>query len=181
MAVTIKMVVDPTTPDDKLFSKYPLLDKITTEEGVKATPSLIKYIAYVYDPNSPLASSHPDLVSRKEHAKQLTKHSGTIDNHAIFVFIARLINNRLWTEIVANETVFDEYTSKVLNPIANLDEDKTLKAVQIKNTMLNQMGEMRQRIKKLRSELFSADEALVESSKEKLRLTAENIAHLVDE
>lgn len=185
MSLTTRMTIDPSTEDDKVFKEYPRLKEVCKEEGIDlklVSPRLLKYISWVYDPNTPLASSHVDLSSRKKEAIRLTKFDGYVDPRIVFIFVSKVINNRLWTEIVSNEMVFEEYTQRVLSPIGDtLDEDKLLKAVQLKNTMLLHMGDMRKRIKTLRSELFAADDSLMEQNKANLRLTAENISTLIDE
>ena len=134
------------------------------------------YIKLIYSPDSPIVRDFPDLAERKAQAAKRTGCDGVFFHKEAAKYIISL-NNMLWTEIVSNETAFEEYTLRVNKPLSDeLDEDKLLKAVTVKSTMLTQMGDIRKRITTLRNEMFHSDEELVETHRSIKDFTAEAVA-----
>ena len=175
-----KMVVNPYVKDS-LLKMYPKLKEVKKESDTLLTDKdldmYFRYVSFVYDPHSPMNHEYPTLDQRKAMAKEEVGYNGQDYPELAAYFIIIIINNRLWTEIASNENVFDEFTIKVNKPIGvDLDEDKQLKAVQLKNVMLTQMSEMRKRITTLRNELFSGDIEIVNTEKKITIFNAENVA-----
>ena len=172
------MVVNPMLPDNEFKDK--IADIYNPIHPIK----FYKFISLVYDFNSPLVLDIPQLDERKKQASIIIGYDfdeSSCDYEVITNFVIQKIGNNLWTLITANENTFEEYTGKVNKRIgADLDEDKQLKAVQVKNSMLEQMEKMIDRIQNLKNKLFWGDAELVSASGKIKNYTSENVAKHID-
>jgi hypothetical protein len=173
-----KMVVDPNTPD--MISSYPRLNDILPKGSyVKDLNKQIQYMAWVYDYNSPAVKEFSDITRRKEWAKQTVDLKEKPNFELMLNFTRYVINSRVWTLICSLEATFEEYAERVNKRIEDQDGGKeidVLKAVEIKNKLINQMDEMIHKIESLYNKLFSGDEDAIDEFEEARKFRPEYIA-----
>lgn len=172
------MVANPMLPD------VDFKEKIADIYKAGNTIKFYKFVSLVYDFNSPLVLDFPELSERKKQASIILDYEyneNDFNYDVVTEFVIKKLNSNLWTLITANENTFEEYTGKVNKRISEeLDEDKQLKAVQVKNTMLEQMEKMIDRIQNLKNKLFWGDIELVTASGKIKNYTSENVAKHID-
>ncbi len=97
---------------------------------------VVKYVVLAYDPNSACVKNNSsDLTKRKEAAAELAGYtrlkSGKFDdqvlelfnmsnegaNQMICCYLRYIVNNMIWTLIVANEQVLAEYIALLMEPV----------------------------------------------------------------
>lgn len=152
---------------------------------------VIKYICYLYDPNSPLKEFFPDMSRRKEQAailsgfnlddnrfKDMVIAMMSLKNEVVVVMIdefLRFVNNRVWSMIISNEETFYEYQRKLLrNVTADRDKD-LLQALQIKGKIMEDLDNINERLEKYYLKLYAGDEDLVKTITSRKSITPENI------
>lgn len=124
-----KMLFNPLHED--LFVRYPqlsIIQKISTEINNK----VMKYIACVYDYNSPFVRDYRNLTVRKQEVARFAGYSLVenaailkvifeLDNeiylNAVDMFLKEFVRSRLWALISGQETLFWEFNIRVLQPI----------------------------------------------------------------
>lgn len=173
-----KMVIDPTVGD--MITTYPRLKDIIPKSGfIKDINKQIQYMAWVYDYNSPAVKEFSDITRRKEWAKTTTALEEKPNFELMLNFVRTVINSRVWTLICSLESTFDEYAERVNKRIEDQDGGKEidiLKAVEIKNKLINQMDEMINKIESLYNKLFAGDEKALDEFDESKKFTPEYIA-----
>lgn len=173
-----KMVIDPTTSD--MVATYPRLIEIIPKGGfIKDINKQIQYIAWVYDYNSPAVKEFSDIKRRKEWAKATVGLTEKPNFELMLNFVKEVINSRVWTLICSLEATFEEYAERVNKRIEDQDGGKeidVLKAVEIKNKLINQMDEMIHKIESLYNKLFSGDEDAIDEFEEARKFRPEYIA-----
>lgn len=140
---------------------------------------VIRYVIYCYDPKSPLIDLYVDLKRRKESAAEYAgfernKKTGkfpdevnaimalenTAVNDMIFCYL-KLINNRVWTQIVTNEQLFDEYSRLLMAPVGNASDDKKLlEAANVKAKLREECKLISTDLDKLYKDLFGDNDDL---------------------
>jgi len=173
-----KMVIDPTTSD--MTTTYPRLIEIVPRGGfIKDINKQIQYMAWVYDYNSPAVKEFSDITRRKEWAKATVGLTEKPNFELMLNFVRSVINSRVWTLICSLEATFEEYAERVNKRIEDQDGGKEidiLKAVEIKNKLINQMDEMINKIESLYNKLFSGDEDAIDEFEESRKFRPEYIA-----
>jgi len=173
-----KMVIDPNTQD--MITAYPRLNDILPKGSyVKDLNKQIQYMAWVYDYNSPAVKEFSDITRRKEWAKQTVGLTEKPNFELMLNFTRYVINSRVWTLICSLEATFEEYAERVNKRIEDQDSGKeldVLKAVEIKNKLINQMDEMINKIEALYNKLFSGDTDAMDEFDESRKFTPEYIA-----
>lgn len=171
------MIIDLNIDAKNIFDEYPLLQEIVA--SLDNPPEItwhqyFRYLSLCYDPDSPLMKKYNDMQTRKRFAALNVQYEGEHYPEIAIMFIHKVIKSRKHRALLSNEFVFDEYCLRVNTPITALDEDKMLKAVELKNKMLQQMSEIDERIDSQRRQLYNDDTELEEVKE--MVYTAENIA-----
>jgi len=173
-----KMVIDPNTTD--MITTYPRLNDILPKGSfVKDLNKQIQYMAWVYDYNSPAVKEFSDITRRKEWAKQTVDLKEKPNFELMLNFTRYVINSRVWTLICSLEATFEEYAERVNKRIEDQDSGKeldVLKAVEIKNKLINQMDDMINKIESLYNKLFAGDQDAVDEYDEAKKFRPEYIA-----
>lgn len=130
-----KMLFNPLHED--LFVRYPHLSVIK-QISVEINNKVMKYIACVYDYNSPFVRDYRSLLVRKQEAARFVGYSLVedaailkiifeLDNEiylrAVDIFLKDFVKNRLWALISGQETLFWEFNVRVLQPISGIGKD----------------------------------------------------------
>jgi hypothetical protein len=185
-----KMIFNPFSIKGSIKKKYPKLKMFKTFDS--ANDSMIKYVLYMYDQNTPLKEQFPELKIRKEQAAVLSGFSLIKDNeklHDVFFFLSdqlinmvdeflRKQNNRIWSMIVSNEQTFFEYQTKLLSPVEGDRDKDILQALQIKSKIMDDLNTINDRLDSYYMKLYGEDQELLKVIKADKRLTPEFIANL---
>lgn len=185
-----KMIFNPFSIKGSIKKKYPKLKMFKTFDS--ANDSMIKYVLYMYDQNTPLKEQFPELKIRKEQAAILSGFSLIKDNeklHDVFFFLSdqlidmvdeflRKQNNRIWSMIVSNEQTFFEYQTKLLSPVEGDRDKDILQALQIKSKIMDDLNTINDRLDSYYMKLYGEDQELLKVIKADKRLTPEFIANL---
>lgn len=156
------MVINPYCTEP-LREAYPFLEEIIPEE---LTPTIdiekfLKYISFVYDPNSPLSSDSIDLRKSRAAAEVGFIQAHADDHRGIIVaYLKKITHSAIWAEIVTNESLFWDYVQRLNMPISGENEDEQLKAVERQGKMATMLGSFRLRAQELRKTMFNGDKEL---------------------
>jgi len=185
-----KMIFNPFSIKGSIKKKYPKLKMFKTFDS--ANDSMIKYVLYMYDQNTPLKEQFPELKIRKEQAAVLSGFNLIKDNeklHDVFFFLSdqlvdmvdeflRKQNNRIWSMIVSNEQTFFEYQTKLLSPVEGDRDKDILQALQIKSKIMDDLNTINDRLDSYYMKLYGEDQELLKVIKADKRLTPEFIANV---
>jgi len=179
-----------------LVKKVPRLSLIESFVNYKDPDKekVIKYICYLYDPNSPLKEFFPDMQRRKEQSAILAGFSMEneqsknkaaelmgLKNKGVIVLIddfLRFVNNRIWSMIVSNEETFYEYQRKLLRNV-EADRDKDLlQALQIKGKIMEDLDNINARLEKYYLKMYAGDEDLVKTITARGSISPETLANV---
>lgn len=143
---TRNMIIDPYFDGGSIFEQYPQLNIVLVPFASDLPDitwhSYFRYLALCYESMSPFCQMYPDLTMRKRYARIETGYEG--EDYPVIgaEFIKKVVSVPKFQIICNLDNVFEEYTSKLAEPIDDGDPDKKLKAVQLKNTMITQQVEM---------------------------------------
>ena len=158
---------------DKLIKKvFPGLYQVRRVD----LDSLICYIVYMYDINSPMRKFFSDIDERKKECAVLAGYDLQGDRRRInklFDFTDKNLtemvtqflkyqNNKAWAILQSNEEVLWQYHQELLNPITNFKQDKEkLQALEIKSKLMNECDAIIKRIEMYEDKIFGGDQRLV--------------------
>ncbi len=158
---------------------------------------VIRYVFYLYDRSSDLIKQVQDLTKRKEAAAELAgfirnDKTGKFDdevidmmalkkdeegespiNDMIFSFL-RMQDEMLWSLIVINENMFNEYMKLLMDPVFGKDSKNILDAANIKTKLREEIKGIRQDIESFYKEMYGENDDLKEVKKRKA-ITPETI------
>jgi hypothetical protein len=176
-----------------VIKKVPRLELIKSFKEYKGDfkDKVIKYICYLYDPNSPLKEFFPDMSRRKEQAatlsgfdledkrfKDIVEAVMSLKNKGVLLMIdeyLRFVNSRTWSMIVSNEETFYEYQSKLLRSVEAERDKDLLQALQIKGKIMEDLDNINERLEKYYLKLYAGDEDLVKTITTRRTITPENL------
>lgn len=179
--------------DKDVIKNVPRLELIKSFKEYKGNykDRLIKYICYLYDPNSPLKEFFPDMSRRKEQAailagfdlednstKDIVSDMMSLKNKGVLLMIdeyLRFVNSRTWSMIVSNEETFYEYQSKLLRSVEAERDKDLLQALQIKGKIMEDLDNINERLEKYYLKLYAGDEDLVKTITTRRTITPENL------
>ncbi len=122
---------------DDMFARYPQLS-IIQNISPEINNKVMKYIACVYDHQSPFVRDYRNLVVRKQEAARFSGYSLVedaailkiifeLDNEvylkAVDIFLKEFVRSRLWALISGQETLFWEFNVRVMQPINGIGKD----------------------------------------------------------
>lgn len=152
---------------------------------------IVKYVCYLYDPQSPLKEFFPDIKRRKEQAiilagldpdkqqfKDIVEGLLHLKNDGVIMMIdelLRFVNNRVWSMIVSNEEAFYEYQRKLLKNIEAERDKDLLQALQIKGKIMEDLDNINQRLEKYYLKLYAGDEDLVKTITSRQSISPETL------
>ena len=141
---------------------------------------ILRAICYIYDAQSPLVSSFPDIALRKNYAceiagfdpanelhqqvagalKELDSEALSFDVPGVICAILRAQDKQLWTMIVSLDESFYEYQRILMTPSTTAEEKDLMLAVERKAKLHVACAEIVDRLKGYRREFFRGDDAL---------------------
>lgn len=173
------MIINPMVDGD-IISLYPNLQSVVPKSiGFVDLNKQFRYLSWMYDFRSPAVRDFSDIKRRKEWAKKEVGLMVEPNYELAISFLTKVVNNRVWVLICSLESTFVEYAERVGKKIEDDDTGKEidiLKAVEIKNKLLTQMGDMIEKIDALYIRLFAGDEDLKDEHDTRMAFTPESIA-----
>ena len=183
-----KMKIPPLSKGDdynKIFEDLPAA--VEFGKGKQNRILLMNYILLMFDPESPFVKNYQNPKkrslqvldytglkrSKKETIEMLTSYED-IDVLGVIDELIKWINNRLWRNIVVNETVYNEYQRELMAPTAGKSKDK-LAALKVKSTILEEVDVISSRLDGYYDQLYANDKELM-SALSNLRITPEGVA-----
>lgn len=158
----------------QIFGKFPKLD----------TP-ILRYVALMYDKNSPLRSKIPEISERKEECASLAgiktgkEQIFDLSHEKIVGYInvyLRYQSSKIWAVLAANEDVLWQYQQELFKPITDFKNDKDkLQALEIKTKLMSECDAIIKRIESYEEKLFGDND---DKKEEILNYTPENIANI---
>lgn len=180
-----QMVIRPDT-EGMIIESYPFLEEIF--EGLSfslegesfdiksmTADSVLRYMAFVFDPHSPMIRQHGEIRVRKEKAgKETNIKPASVPSKVVVKFLTSVVASRDWAYIATLENNYEEYLD-ILNKTVNIDdENELIKTIDLKGKLRAQLREMRTEIPALYEEFFCNDEVLIKEHK--VAATPEEIA-----
>lgn len=143
---------------------------------------LLRYLIYMYDPNSDLIKQEPDYSTRKAKAAQLSNYyPQDIDyiNSKALYFLTRIYWNRKWREW--NILQFELYENCRARLITikedeNQNQKTMMEAYQKKGLLSSQAIEIQKRLDTLDLEIFGDNTDVLRHAEQTLLTTPEAIA-----
>jgi len=145
-----KCLFDPRVVD--MFVSYQSLSDIQKIDS-RIDNKLMKYISCVYDYKSPIVIHNRDLKVRKRLGAEFAGYNEDKDDvetiyglgedyilQAVDIFLKDFVHNRTWNLIVCNESLFYEYSKRILEPISPSEKknDKDIIAAMIAKATLTE-------------------------------------------
>lgn len=170
--------------EEKNLDKNPLALQIFGKITKSDIP-LIRYIALLYDKNSPLRNKIPDINERKEECASIAGITSGKDqifdlsNEKVVGYInvyLRHQSSKIWAILAANEDVLWQYQQELMKPITDFKNDKDkLQALEIKTKLMNECDAIIKRIESYEEKLFGDN---LDKKDEIINYTPENIANI---
>lgn len=156
----------------------------------------IKYMAYLYDAESPFNKRIPDVAERKREAAilagfDLTTAAGMTKVNRLYLLsdemyrdivvdMLRFQRNKEFTQLISLETFFDECTRRMLQPLEDIQDGKNSKlemdAVLVKSKISDEMQKTSEKIDILYRKLFCDDPAVKKIVAKIVQFSPEGIA-----
>lgn len=145
-----KCLFDPRVVD--MFVSYQSLSDIQKIDS-RIDNKLMKYISCVYDYKSPIVIHNRDSKVRKRLGAEFAGYNEDKDDvetiyglgedyilQAVDIFLKDFVHNRTWNLIVCNESLFYEYSKRILEPISPSEKknDKDIIAAMIAKATLTE-------------------------------------------
>lgn len=158
----------------------------------------IRYVLYLYDKNSPLWQTDPDIVQRKNKAAHLAGWNVSDESiviqlspffrlkdpfltHSVTKFI-RYQNSTPLQALITNEQVLFEMTHVMMESLDKFNDDKQkVDHFKTKTTLLQEQDKIINLIEKYKLEIWKGDEAAYEATMENefgIAVTPEQIAQI---
>ena len=182
------MVISPMEKEP--YARYPQL----SEHLPGRDPKLIAFLAWVYDPQSPLVRQYPDCHLRMSQARTQSGFLDTYEPKDVNVWVRHIVRSRLWRAILATEFMYEENLDEINTPIstgrvgngedgerpaATMDDKKKLEAVILKSKLRAELKEMEKDLEEMYRRLYAGDEdaASRADDPESAPVTPEAVAH----
>lgn len=194
----LRFRVDQYKTGDNIDLMFPALcdnDEFRSYTGY-SRDTLIKYIVFLYDPNSALVEEFENLQNRKDAAAteagykrgksgdwpESTKEIMNLKNdqaRAMILRFLKTIHNHVWTEICLLEQELDVYNAMRMEPLPT-DTKKDNSEILAKRDNLMAMCEKRVRALELHKLKFYADhDDLREKAEDEFPITPENAVEML--
>lgn len=170
--------------DDQNLDKNPAAAQIFGKFPKSDIP-ILRYVALMYDKNSPLRTKVANIEERKEECAEIAGIK--TDKDKIFDLshekVVRYINiylryqsSKIWAILAANEDVLWQYQQELFKPITDFKNDKDkLQALEIKSKLMSECDAIIKRIEAYEEKLFGDN---LEKKDEIINYTPESIANI---
>jgi hypothetical protein len=175
---------------DKMLTAYPKLSEIILPEWAcdPMLDTLLRYMALMYDPKSPLVINERDLNFRKGEAATIAQIDNNELKEQIFDFshdyflellmryLTRFVKSKEFSALMVVENCYWESVKQLFKPIDGKNSKEELDAVQKKSVIKDELDKDMDRLDRLYSSFLGEDELL--KAKVKTRSTPEARAKL---
>lgn len=136
----------------------------------------LKYLAWAYDPYSPLVRTFHDPEERKKYAAELSGCTQQPTPEMVFEFCTTIGYPTVWKDIVALEAAKKEYTMRILKELEldGMDEKKASEAVALKMKLAEGVKQFNRDLKEYYEQLFAGDLRTLEQADVVQRTTPES-------
>lgn len=131
---------------------------------------VVKYLAYMYDKDSPLPKKIVDLDARKAQALELSG-ARSLPSHFIENLLSlsdprirqvvhqmlKVQRHRMWHQLVTNEMYFYELQERMLEPIEEEQDKRDIEAIEKKNRLSEISEELDKKITRLYEQYYGDD------------------------
>ena len=143
--------------------------------------NVVNYILLMYDKGSLMTQKFQDFMERKEMAIVESGISQEVleDDATMIQMISEFLryqNDKLWTLICINESIFQEYSELVMTRVDKVNNDKDLiTAVTTKEKVREFMDKTRRDLVAYCEEYYSGDKEVEEKHQKLVRFSPESI------
>jgi hypothetical protein len=145
--------------------------------------SLVRFILYLYDKGSAFREKFRDFEVRKQNAIIEAGAEGLgLEEYSdeVIVMISdflRYQNDKLWTLICINESIFQEYNEILMTKLDKVNNDKDLiTAVTTKEKVREYMDKTRRDLETYLTEFYADDKQAEEKHQKMVRFSPESIS-----
>lgn len=169
------MAVNPTSAVKSILATYPHLQKHFGQ-----TPDAhLRFLAWGYDPYSPLIKRFPDASERVKVAAEMAGlKDDEVSPETVMLWCSTVVRSRTWRLIVTTEAMYEEFEERVRKPIGDVkDEAKEMAAVERKIKLRVELRSIVKDLESMYAELFGDDQATLKAAADALQeYTPEAIA-----
>lgn len=195
----LKFNVFNLAPDKDVLEAFPELSRFKILSNSKAPQKnlLLRYMIFMYDPESDLRKEITELGKRKIRAAELAGFEKESDYLTeifelrdkttlgfLSVLLTQVYHNRKYTEWVTLSQELDEYTTRRLNPIKKgsdgEEEVDELKSMKIKSDLRIQCQEIHKQLDAIEKEVFGDNEDVKDIAIRSRFLSPENFAGVIE-
>lgn len=203
----LKFNVFNLPPDKEVLEAFPELSRMKVLANSKAPQKnlLIRYLIFMYDPESDLRKEIPELDKRKIRAAELAgfeKQSNYLTEifelrdkttlEFIFVLLTQVYHNRKYREWVTLSQELDEYTRLRMDPIttkkskkgkedeSDVEEIDVFKAAELKSKLRSQCNDIHKQLDSIDKEIFGDNDDLKLIATRSRYLSPENFAGVIE-
>jgi len=150
--------------EGNLMEMYPILSECLHD---KVSDSLLidkyfRYCSFVLDPQSPMFKDYPDMQLRRRYASDETGWDGVKDYRIEVLMLKNLYRSREHSMIITAENMMDEYLDILNNPLSIENENDLIKALDLKNKLINHYEQLIELRDKMVKKMSGADEDIEE-------------------
>lgn len=159
----VNMAINPYHDGD-LLEMYPILKECLHDKVSDALliDKYFRYCSFVLDPQSPMFKDYPDMRLRRQYASEETKWDGVKDYRIEVLMLKKLYRSREHSMIITAENMMDEYLDILNNPLSIENENDLIKALDLKNKLINHYEQLIELRDKMVKKMSGADEGIEE-------------------
>lgn len=195
----LKFNVFNLPPDKDVLETFPELArmKVIANSHAPQKNLLLRYLIFMYDPETDLRKEVPELDKRKIRAAELAgfeKQSDYLTEifelrdkatlEFLFILLTQVYHNRKYREWVTLSQELDEYTRRRMNPVKKgadgEEEQDELKSLKIKSDLRIQCQEIQKQLDVLDKEIWGDNDDLKVIATRSRYLSPENFAGVID-
>jgi len=183
-----------------VLETFPELARLKVFSASKAPQKnlLLRYLLFMYDPETDLRKEIPELDKRKKRAAELAgfekendylkeifelRDKTTLD--FLFVLLTQVFYNRKYREWVTLSQELDEYTKRRMNPVDKgedaKEEQDEIKALKLKSELRVQCQEIQVQLDILDKEIWGDNDDVKAIATRSRYLSPENFSGVVNE
>jgi len=201
----LKFNVFNLSPDKDVLEAFPELSRFKVLDKSKAPQKnlLLRYLLFMYDPESDLRKEITELDKRKVRAAELAgfeKESDYLTEifelrdkttlEFLFVLLTQVFHNRKYREWVTLSQELDEYTRLRLDPITtakskkggeeDIEEIDVFKSAELKSKLRVQCQDIHKQLDSIEKEVFGDNEDVKDVAIRSRFLSPENFAGVIE-
>ena len=149
--------------------------------------AIMRYLIYMYEPNTPLLKGFTDLSKRIDVAIELSgmedKHLRSMIKQNKMIIVKRMAfellkhsKNMLWNLIISNEAIFFEAMDNLLNESTETKDKDLVQTLKYKDDLAVKMDKANDRLEKYKRQFYGGDDRLADNHAQISKMSSESIA-----